>query len=186
MNKSAIIAALVGVAGIAAIGLSYKYCVEPQIPVWAEGDKAVHWERSRIPLKVYCDDMIDDCRAAVAMWNRDVGCTLLVWDPTGPGDIRIISAAANSENRIGDAIEQTFASKTGETVNYVLVEIYEPQLSGDQYAVDAHAISHGLGLVHTIAGITRPAQSTWITGKKDPPPRAVDKHARALKERYCP
>lgn len=180
-----VIASIIAVAGITAIGVAYTRCVEPNIHVWVEGKRAVHWDQDRIPLKVYCDDMESDCRAAVSMWNRDVGCTILLWVEEEPADILILVVSANSENRIGDAIEQTFVSKSA-GVSYVLVEIYEPQLTGDQYAVDAHAISHGLGLSHTATGITRPMQATFITGMRDPPPRALDKHARALKKRYCP
>lgn len=184
MTRSAIIALLVGVLGIVGIGLWHKYGVEPGIPVWADGDQAVHWERERLPLKVWCESNQADCRAAVKLWNGAAGCTILLLVEEPPADIRIVDASANDPER-GDAWEKTFASKTGDRVNYVEIRLYEPALSIDskfsmQYAVNAHAISHGLGLSHTRTGITREVQSP-----DDPYPRAVDKHAAALEKRYC-
>lgn len=184
ITKSSIIALLVGLALLAGVGLWYKFGVEPGIPVWAEGDRAIHWPKT--PITVWCESDEDDCRAAVKLWTSAAGCPFLIWTEHGPegADIRIVNGSANDPER-GDAIEKTFASKTGDRVNYVEVRNYEPAISlsspfSMQYAVNAHAISHGLGLVHTTFGITRAEQSG-----ADPYPRVVDKHGRALKERYC-
>jgi hypothetical protein len=185
ITKSAVIALLVGLLLVAGIGIWYKLGVEPGIPVWAEGNKAVEWPRERLPLKVWCESDQDDCRAAVNLWNDAADCPFLLWVERPDGaDVRIVNGSANDPER-GDAWEKTFASKTGDQVNYVEVRLYEPPISlsspySIRYAVNAHGISHGLGLAHTTFGITRA-----VLSGTNPYPRVVDKHGRALQERYC-
>jgi len=184
MNRSTIIVLVLGVIAITGAMLWNQYAVQPGIPVWAEGEAAVRWDRDRLPLKVSCESGHDDCAAAVDLWNRAAGCAVLVLSKPCPCDIRIIDASVNDPER-GTAWEKTFASKTGDRVNYVEIRLYEPAISMNssysmQYAVNTHAISHGLGLSHTATGITREVQSP-----NDPFPRSLDKHAAALNERYC-
>ncbi len=184
MTKTSIVAALAGFTAIALIGLWYHFGVEPGIPVWAEGDRAVQWERDRLPLKVTCESHADDCVAAVNLWNREVGCGLFHYTESAPGDVRIIDASANDPER-GDAWEKTFASKTADRVNYVEIRVYEPAIGVNssfsmQYAVISHALAHALGLAHTRTGITRAVQSDT-----DLSPRVLDKHRRAVRDRYC-
>lgn len=181
--KTRIISALVFAAvGFLAIGLTYKYVIEPGIPLWATGKYEVHWSADQLPITVSCETDQSNCKAAVNVW-RDATCDKLIEYTSAPNaDIRIIEGSANDEER-GDAIERTFVSKTAGRINYVNVFVYEPILP---YDVRAHAISHGLGLLHTRHGITRPIQTHDGIGERTGPyPRVVDKHARALKERYC-
>ncbi len=186
ITKSSIIALLVGLALVAGVGIWYKFKVEPGIPVWAEGDRAIHWPKT--PITVWCESDQDDCRAAVKLWTGAAGCPFLIWTEHGPegADIRIVNGSANDPER-GDAIEKTFVVRigTGGPIKHVEVRNYEPAICisspySMQYAVNAHSISHGIGLAHTTFGITRAVQSCT-----DPYPRVVDKHGRALKERYC-
>ena len=184
ITKSSIIALLVGLLLVASIGIWYKFDIEPGIPDWAKGDKAVHWPQ--MPITVWCESDQDDCRAAVKLWVNAAGCPFLLWTEHGPegADIRIVNGSTNDPGR-GDAWEKTFASKTGDRVNYIEVRLYEPPISlsspySMRYAVNAHGISHGLGLAHTTFGITRA-----VLSGTDSYPRVVDKHGRALKERYC-
>jgi len=172
------------VAGIAAIGLTYKYKIEPGIPVWAEGETAVQWPLNELPLQVHCESNARSCKAAVNLW-RDYTCDGLMeyTDDPATANILVVDGDANDPER-GDSVEKAFAVKVGVQVKRIEIRIYDPMMA--PYPVLAHALSHGLGLSHTRAGITRSIQKTDFFGEsKDPPPRPLDKHSRALKKRYC-
>lgn len=186
MTKRAIILAGIGILLISGIWAWNTWKVEPEIEVFVDGEQSVEWPVERLPLSVWCESSVDDCVAAALLWNVAVKCELFSMAEHGPdgADVRIMTASANDPLRDG-AIEKTFVSKTGTKINYVEILNYEPAFSfrsaySMQYAVNSHALSHALGLSHTRTGITRARQSP-----DDPPPRALHKHARFLRERYC-
>lgn len=170
--------ALMAVVGIGAVGIGYKQCVEPTLPVWHSSAK--HW---KVPLTFSVDPAldahVDSVLAAADAMNRSIGCRMLVHERSS-AQVRVLSATGVP---CGD-VSATPISPTDAAGTWLCpdgtaeVHIQSPGTIDTSMAISLHEFGHVFGLAHS-AGI----MAEKLVGNERM--RLIDKQAIALRSRYC-
>jgi hypothetical protein len=181
------IVALVGVAAIGAVGLTYKYCVQPREPVWAAG--ASYWPTGRTPLVVGGDEArAPGVATAADAWNHAAGCVLfhVAPDAADPDVVVVAEGEVVGEAR-GDIVdlERAYLVKAPDGTTRARVELINVVGPDVRHCAAAHGFGHVLGLAHDehTASIMHPRACE--NAGAFPASRPTDKDGAALRDAYC-
>ena len=180
---SLILSILLGVSGIVLIGMLHKAAMQDE-PLWAEGEKAVVWEKDQIPLRVCSIGDLGPYQKSleVAVKTFDAYARFnVVRMAEDDCDITIEEGAIE----VGSDYDSAFATSwLRPEPQLCVIKIHQPGNTGQVAIALMHEFGHCLGLTHD--GFTASLMHINVTEFVDAPrpPILTERDWRGLQERY--
>ncbi len=193
MNKAAIIALAVGVLGIAAVGLTYTQCIQPNEKTFNQ-DTAWAWHPEQFPLSVGGPAAREmGVKTAVDAVNHAAGCKLLEYKPWAEASMIWIEDVGEVPCITGGCqptedyrfLEGTNLVHIGGRPNLVRIELYNAVGPAVRHCAVAHGFGHALDLDHDNFTASIMYDFACLLANEFPAPGFTDKDGDALSTRYC-